>query len=86
MSALDEVIAAMEKAVSGIENSEADVTAAGGAADDAVNAASAYGAQDAIAGTAAVKSGIESLLTHLASAKSAAQDVLAQAIAVRDGG
>ncbi|MGH3742451.1 MAG: hypothetical protein ACRDT8_17410 [Micromonosporaceae bacterium] len=85
MSALDQVVSAIQNAISGIENAEANVAVACGQANDAIAAAQAFGAHNSIAATENVKKGVETLSARLDSVKVAAQEVLAQTISVRDG-
>ncbi|MFC7548008.1 hypothetical protein [Plantactinospora sp. GCM10030261] len=85
MSAIDEVIAALQSVIDELNDANNAVGTARTEADEAVTQAVALGATHAIAGLSAVKDSIDRLSQQVAATVDVANDAISNAKAVADG-
>lgn len=86
MSALDDLVAAVQAAVSATEHAHSAAAEAGGPAAEAVEAAAALGRSDDIAAADALRSDLEEQVAALAAAEQALDELLQRAVALQGGG
>jgi len=85
MSAIDEVIAALQGVIDELNDASSAANAASAKTDEAVNQAVALGTTGTVAGLSGVKESIEKLAQQVHGTIDAAHDIINQAQAVADG-
>jgi hypothetical protein len=85
MSAIDEVIAALQAVIDELNDTSNAASGANSKADEAVTQAVALGATGAVAGLTAVKDNIDKLSQQVHATIDIANDTIDQARAVADG-
>ncbi len=85
MSAIEEVVSALQSVVEELNNAQGATGTAKSESDDAISQAAALGASNVIAGLEAVQRTIEQLTTEIRAAIDTADEAINQAKAVADG-
>ncbi|MQA79568.1 MAG: hypothetical protein GEV10_14005 [Streptosporangiales bacterium] len=86
MSALDDLVQALQAAVTAAESTQNDVAQAASAAGEAVQAATAFGREQDVAEVDALRSDVDEQAGALAAAKDALDGLLQRAVALQGGG
>jgi hypothetical protein len=85
MSAIEDIVAALQSVSSGLEEAGNATTGAGQEADEAISQASALGTTQIVAELTSVNDTIEKLLTQILGATELTKEATALALAVANG-
>lgn len=85
MSAIEDIVTALQSVSSELENAGSAATNAGQEADKAISQASALGTTQIVAELTGVKDTIEKLMMQILGATEVTREVIALALAVADG-